>query len=168
MIQMQTRLSVADNSGAKEVMCIKVLGGSGRRFASLGNMTQPQVFATIRRMQGHPGANIPEDEVKEIQAALLIFRCTTCHGEGVLSEVFLMPPKDRIRFLRSKVLMPDSIFRTDQVGELMEFPDAMAGPWLLKGTVEVYEPPAPPAPEPVKKAVKKAPAKASAKSEEAK
>ncbi|MBK7962127.1 MAG: 50S ribosomal protein L14 [Bdellovibrionales bacterium] len=38
MIQMQTRLSVADNSGAKEVMCIKVLGGSKRRFASIGDI----------------------------------------------------------------------------------------------------------------------------------
>lgn len=38
MIQMQTRLSVADNSGAKEVMCIKVLGGSKRRFASIGDV----------------------------------------------------------------------------------------------------------------------------------
>ena len=33
MIQMQTRLRVADNSGAKEVMCIKVLGGAKRRYA---------------------------------------------------------------------------------------------------------------------------------------
>lgn len=38
MIQMQTRLRVADNSGAKEVMCIKVLGGTGRRYASLGDI----------------------------------------------------------------------------------------------------------------------------------
>ena len=38
MIQMQTRLTVADNSGAKEVMCIKVLGGSKRRFASVGDV----------------------------------------------------------------------------------------------------------------------------------
>lgn len=38
MIQMQTRLRVADNSGAKEVMCIKVLGGSQRRYASLGDI----------------------------------------------------------------------------------------------------------------------------------
>ncbi len=37
MIQMQTRLKVADNSGAKEVMCIKVLGGSKRRTASIGD-----------------------------------------------------------------------------------------------------------------------------------
>lgn len=38
MIQMQTRLNVADNTGAKEVMCIKVLGGSRRRFASVGDV----------------------------------------------------------------------------------------------------------------------------------
>lgn len=38
MIQMQTRLNVADNTGAKEVMCIKVLGGSRRRFANVGDV----------------------------------------------------------------------------------------------------------------------------------
>jgi large subunit ribosomal protein L14 len=38
MIQMQSRLNVADNSGAKEVMCIKVLGGSKRRFAHIGDI----------------------------------------------------------------------------------------------------------------------------------
>jgi large subunit ribosomal protein L14 len=38
MIQMQSRLNVADNSGAKEVMCIKVIGGSKRRYASIGDI----------------------------------------------------------------------------------------------------------------------------------
>ena len=38
MIQMQSRLSVADNSGAKDLMCIKVLGGSKRRYASIGDI----------------------------------------------------------------------------------------------------------------------------------
>lgn len=38
MIQMQTRLDVADNSGAKKVMCIKVLGGSRRQFAGIGDI----------------------------------------------------------------------------------------------------------------------------------
>lgn len=38
MIQMQSRLNVADNSGAKDVMCIKVLGGSRRRYASIGDI----------------------------------------------------------------------------------------------------------------------------------
>lgn len=38
MIQMQTRLNVADNSGAKEVMCVKVLGGSKKRYAQIGDI----------------------------------------------------------------------------------------------------------------------------------
>ncbi len=38
MIQMQSRLAVADNSGARELMCVKVLGGSKRRFASVGDV----------------------------------------------------------------------------------------------------------------------------------
>ncbi|MDO9578092.1 MAG: 50S ribosomal protein L14 [Candidatus Cloacimonadales bacterium] len=38
MIQAQTNLTVADNSGAKKAQCIKVLGGSGRRYASLGDI----------------------------------------------------------------------------------------------------------------------------------
>jgi len=38
MIQMQTRLQVADNTGARSVMCIKVLGGSKRRFANIGDV----------------------------------------------------------------------------------------------------------------------------------
>ena len=38
MIQMQSRLNVADNSGAREVMCVKVLGGSKRRYASIGDI----------------------------------------------------------------------------------------------------------------------------------
>ncbi|WP_126424801.1 50S ribosomal protein L14 [Brevibacillus marinus] len=38
MIQTQTRLAVADNSGAKELMCIKVLGGTGRRTANIGDV----------------------------------------------------------------------------------------------------------------------------------
>ena len=38
MIQVQSRLKVADNTGAKEVMCIKVLGGSGRKFANIGDI----------------------------------------------------------------------------------------------------------------------------------
>lgn len=38
MIQQESRLGVADNSGAKEVLCIRVLGGTGRRYARLGDM----------------------------------------------------------------------------------------------------------------------------------
>ena len=37
MIQQESRLSVADNSGAKEVLCIRVLGGTGKRYATIGD-----------------------------------------------------------------------------------------------------------------------------------
>ena len=47
MIQMQTRMTVADNTGAKEVMCIKVLGGSKRRFAGLGDVVVCSVKSVI-------------------------------------------------------------------------------------------------------------------------
>ena len=43
MIQMQSHLDVADNSGAKEVMCIKVLGGSKRRYANIGDIIKVSI-----------------------------------------------------------------------------------------------------------------------------
>ncbi|MHA1558250.1 MAG: 50S ribosomal protein L14 [Alphaproteobacteria bacterium] len=49
MIQEQTRLNVADNSGAKEVMCIKVLGGSKRRYASVGDVIVVSIKSAIPR-----------------------------------------------------------------------------------------------------------------------
>ncbi len=49
MIQMQTNLDVADNSGAKRVMCIKVLGGSHRKYASVGDTIVVSVKDAIPR-----------------------------------------------------------------------------------------------------------------------
>ena len=57
MIQMQTKLGVADNSGAKEVMCIKVLGGSQRRYASLGDI----IVVSIR--EALPNAKVKKGDV---------------------------------------------------------------------------------------------------------
>ncbi len=49
MIQMQTNLEVADNSGAKKVMCIKVLGGSHRRYAGIGDIIKVSIKDAIPR-----------------------------------------------------------------------------------------------------------------------
>jgi large subunit ribosomal protein L14 len=49
MIQTQTNLEVADNSGARRVMCIKVLGGAGRRYASVGDKIVVSVKEAIPR-----------------------------------------------------------------------------------------------------------------------
>lgn len=51
MIQAQTRLKVADNSGAREIMCIRVLGGSGRRYAGVGDI----IIASVKSAQPHSG-----------------------------------------------------------------------------------------------------------------
>ena len=47
MIQLQTELNVADNTGAKKIMCIKVLGGSGRRYARIGDVIVASVKKTM-------------------------------------------------------------------------------------------------------------------------
>jgi len=49
MIQMQSRLDVADNTGAKSVMCIKVLGGSKRRYAGIGDVIKVSIRDAIPR-----------------------------------------------------------------------------------------------------------------------
>ncbi len=57
MIQQETRLRVADNSGAKEVLCIKVLGSSRRRYASIGDI----FVATVK--DAIPGAAVRKGDV---------------------------------------------------------------------------------------------------------
>ena len=59
MIQQESRLAVADNSGAKEVLCIRVLGGSGRRYASVGDKIVVTVKTAI------PGGSVKKGEVSK-------------------------------------------------------------------------------------------------------
>ncbi|MCE5303685.1 MAG: 50S ribosomal protein L14 [Planctomycetaceae bacterium] len=56
MIQMQSRLAVADNTGAKELMCIKVLGGSRKRFARIGDIIVCSVKSVIAGSDFKKGA----------------------------------------------------------------------------------------------------------------
>ena len=57
MIQQESRLRVADNTGAKEILCIRVLGGSSRRYAGIGDV----IVATVK--DAIPGGNIKKGEV---------------------------------------------------------------------------------------------------------
>jgi len=57
MIQMQTRLDVADNSGARSVMCIKVLGGTRRRYASIGDI----IVVTVK--DASPNSKVKKGDV---------------------------------------------------------------------------------------------------------
>ena len=57
MIQQESRLKVADNTGAREVLCIRVLGGSGRRYASVGD----EIVGTVK--QAVPAAGVKRGDV---------------------------------------------------------------------------------------------------------
>ena len=74
MIQMQTRLAVADNTGAKEVMCIKVLGGSRRRFAGIGDIIVCSVKSVI------PGSDVKKKQV--VRAVIVRTKSPTRRSDG--------------------------------------------------------------------------------------
>jgi len=63
MIQQESRLRVADNSGAKEVLCIKVLGGTRRRYASVGDI----IVATVKKTQ----PNMPVKKGDVVKAVIV-------------------------------------------------------------------------------------------------
>ena len=74
MIQMQSRLAVADNTGAKEVMCIKVLGGSRRRFAHIGDVIVCSVKSVI------PGSDVKKKAV--VRGVIVRTKAPTRRDDG--------------------------------------------------------------------------------------
>ena len=74
MIQQETRLSVADNTGAKEILCIRVLGGSGRRYAGIGDT----IVATGK--DAIPGGNVRKADV--VKAVVVRARKETRRVDG--------------------------------------------------------------------------------------
>jgi len=74
MIQQETRLNVADNTGAREVMCIKVLGGTRRRFAGLGDVIVCSVKSVI------PGSDVKKKSI--VRAVVVRTRQPTRRSDG--------------------------------------------------------------------------------------
>ena len=74
MIQMQSRLNVADNTGAKEVLCIRVLGGSGRRYAGIGDI----IVCTVK--DAIPGGNVKKGDV--VKAVIVRVKKQTRRPDG--------------------------------------------------------------------------------------
>ncbi len=74
MIQSQSRMEVADNSGAKEIMCIKVLGGSGRRYARIGDL----IVASVK--QAAPNSKVKSGEV--VRAVVVRTAYATQRSDG--------------------------------------------------------------------------------------
>ena len=90
MIQPQTRLKVADNSGAKEIMCFRVLGGSFRRTGSVGDV----IVASVK--SATPGGAVKKGELSKlfiIKFAEPVFACifsALVIGENVLKIQYLV------------------------------------------------------------------------------
>ena len=74
MIQQQTYLKVADNTGAKELMCIRVLGGTGRRYANIGDV----VVCAVKKAA--PGGVVKKGEV--VKAVIVRSRKGLRRGDG--------------------------------------------------------------------------------------
>ena len=74
MIQTETRLAVADNTGAREIMCIKVLGGSRKRTAGLGDIIVCSVKSVI------PGSDIKKKSI--VQAVIVRCKKGTRRADG--------------------------------------------------------------------------------------
>ena len=74
MIQTESRLKVADNTGAKELLTIRVLGGSGRRYAGLGDV----IVATVK--DAIPGGNVKKGDV--VKAVIVRTKKETRRADG--------------------------------------------------------------------------------------
>ena len=68
MIQQESRLRVADNTGAKEILCIRVLGGSTRRYANIGDV----IVATVK--DATPGGVVKKGDVVKSEQLLFVQR----------------------------------------------------------------------------------------------
>ena len=71
MIQQETRLKVTDNSGAKEILCIKVLGGSRRRYARVGDI----ITASVK--EASPTGNVKKKSVLKSVAKMAVLLSST-------------------------------------------------------------------------------------------
>ena len=100
MIQQESRLKVADNTGAKEILCIRVLGGSGRRYAGIGDI----IVATVK--DALPGAGVKKGDV--VKAVVVRTRKLQVHDEqnacGVGDRVSLMETRPLSRTKRWRVV----------------------------------------------------------------
>ena len=84
MVQQETRLKVADNTGAKELLCIRVLGGSTRRYANIGDViVKAVVVRTVRGARRKDGSYIKFDE----NAAVIIKDDKTPRGTRIFGPV---------------------------------------------------------------------------------
>ena len=92
MIQQESRVKIADNTGAKEILCIRVLGGSGRRYAGIGDV----IVATVK--DAIPGGNVKKGDVVKAVIVRVIKQTRRADGSYIKFDenaaVILKPDGD--------------------------------------------------------------------------
>ena len=88
MIQMQSNLRVADNSGARRVQCIKVLGGAGRRYASVGDIIVVSIKEAI------PTGRVKKGDVRRAVVVRVAKDITRPDGEPIGTRIFGPVPRE--------------------------------------------------------------------------
>ena len=83
MIQQESRLTVADNSGAKEALCIRVLGGTGRRYASVGDVIVVAIKSAKKEIRRQDGSYIRFDD----NACVLLNNAGELRGSRIFGPV---------------------------------------------------------------------------------
>ena len=104
MIQQESRLRVADNTGAKEILCIRVLGGSGRRYAGIGDV----IVATVK--DAIPGGNVKKGDV--VKAVVVRTRKLKVHDEQNACGI-----GDRVSIMETRPLSATKRWRVVEVLE---------------------------------------------------
>lgn len=114
MIQTETRLSVADNSGAKEVLCMRILGGTGKRYATLGDTIVVAVKSAIPSSEVKKGSVSKaiivrtKKEVRRQDGSYIRFddnACVLINGAGELRGSRIFGPVAReIRVANMKIV----------------------------------------------------------------
>ena len=89
MIQQESRMKVADNTGAKELLCIRVLGGTGRRYANIGDV----IVATVKKAT--PGGMVKKGDV--VKAVIVRSRHGVKRADGSCVKFDVEPSTTWVR-----------------------------------------------------------------------
>ena len=107
MIQQESRLRVADNTGAKEILCIRVMGGSGRRYAGIGDI----IVATVKDALPGAGTQAPARGYRKIRRGYVV--------SDKMDKTVVVEVEDRVKHpLYGKVLRRSSKVKAHDEGNV--------------------------------------------------
>ena len=102
---------------------------SSRALGATVSMEPAELPALLERMQSHPGANIPSDELTRIASALLVLRCARCHSDRDLGLMAIKSSPERMATIRDMAALPGSGIRIDQIPAIASAFDTLLERW---------------------------------------